>query len=86
MERQDKLYRRLLDAGRTLTSDEQDENKERKSETARGDNAFIPGALKPGATAGPRYPYPAWDELQTLSPEERRLILDYFRRLNEARP
>jgi hypothetical protein len=24
---------------------------------------------------------PSWDELQQLSPEERRLVVDYFRRL-----
>jgi hypothetical protein len=26
---------------------------------------------------------PSWDELQGLSPEERRLVVDYFRRLSE---
>jgi hypothetical protein len=27
---------------------------------------------------------PTWEELQQLSPEERRLVVDYFRRLSEA--
>jgi hypothetical protein len=27
---------------------------------------------------------PSWDELQRLSPEERRLVVDYFRRLSEV--
>jgi hypothetical protein len=27
---------------------------------------------------------PTWDELQQLSPEERRLVVDYFRLLSES--
>jgi hypothetical protein len=85
VERQEHLFRRLLDAGRTLTGEEEDEKKERKSETAKDGNVLIPPALKPGAAgAGPRFPYPSWEDLRQLSPEERRLILDYFRRLNDA--
>ncbi|MBI2401565.1 MAG: hypothetical protein HYV20_02275 [Gemmatimonadetes bacterium] len=87
IERQERLFRRLLDQGRTLRGDEQDEEKERTSQTARPDNVRLPPALRPGAAGkGPKYPYPTWEQLRQLSPEERRLILDYFRRLNEGRP
>lgn len=87
VERQERLFRRLLDAGRTLRGEEPDEEKERKSETARPGNVRLPPALRPQeAGAGPRYPYPTWEQLQGLSPEQRRLILDYFRRLNHAPP
>ncbi|GBD31072.1 hypothetical protein HRbin33_00019 [bacterium HR33] len=87
IERQERLFRRLLDAGRTLRGEEPDEEKERQSETARPGNVRLPPALRPGeAGGGPRYPYPTWEQLQGLSPEQRRLILDYFRRLNHARP
>jgi uncharacterized Zn finger protein len=87
IERQERLFRRLLDAGRTLRGEEPDEEQERKSETARPGNVRLPPALRPGeAGGGPRYPYPTWEQLQGLSPEQRRLILDYFRRLNHARP
>ena len=83
IERQQRLYHRLLDAGRTLSNDEPDQTKERVSRAATGDSVHVPAALKPGATgAGPRLRYPTWDELQALTPEERRLVLDYFRRLN----
>ena len=83
IERQQRLYHRLLDAGRTLSNDEPDQTKERVSRAATGDSVHVPAALKPGATgAGPRLRYPTWDELQGLTPEERRLVLDYFRRLN----
>ena len=86
VERQERLFRRLLDAGRTLTGEEEDDKEERKSETAKDGNVLVPPALKPGAAgAGPRFAYPTWEELRQLSPEERRLILDYFRRLNDAR-
>ncbi|MSR07686.1 MAG: hypothetical protein EXR93_11565 [Gemmatimonadetes bacterium] len=86
VERQDRLYRRLLDAGRTLTGEEEDNKDERKSETAKDGNVLVPPKLKPGAAgAPPRFPYPTWEDLRQLSPEERRLILDYFRRLNDQR-
>ena len=87
IERQEQLFRRLLDAGRTLRGEEEDDQKERASETARPDNVRLPPALRPGVTGpGPRFAYPTWEALQRLSPEERRLILDYFRRLNDGRP
>ena len=87
IERQQRLYHRLLDAGRTLSNDEPDENKERVSRAATGDSIHLPAALKPGATgAGPRLRYPTWEELQGLSPEQRRLVLEYFRRINAPQP
>jgi hypothetical protein len=87
VERQERLFRRLLDQGRTLRGDEDDQNRKRVSKTARQDNVRLPPALTPGDLGtGPKYPYPTWDQLQRLSPEQRQLILDYFRRLNEARP
>jgi hypothetical protein len=33
-------------------------------------------------TAGPRVRYPTWQELEGLSPDERRMVLEYFRLLN----
>jgi hypothetical protein len=86
IERQERLFRQMLDAGRTLRSDRPDERLERRSETADPDNVRLPDALAPGeAGAGPRYRYPDWNQLQRLSPEERRLVLEYFRRINERR-
>ncbi|HUL03214.1 MAG TPA: hypothetical protein VLV16_08310 [Gemmatimonadales bacterium] len=86
VERQDRLYHRLLDAGRTLTGPEPDED-QRRSRAATGDSVHLPGALAPGATgAGPRIPYPTWQALSGLTAEERRLVLEYFRRLNAPNP
>jgi len=81
--RQSLLYHHLLDAGRTLTGPEPDEKKDRVSQAASIDSVHIPPELLRGATgAGPRVRYPTWDELRGLTPEERRLVLEYFRRLN----
>jgi hypothetical protein len=82
VQRQERLYRRLLDAGRTLTGPEPDEEKERVSRPGSGDSVHVPAALAPGATSGPRLRYPTWAEVVGLTPEQRRLVLEYFRRLN----
>lgn len=80
--RQERLFRRMLDAGRTLQGREEDQQKERSSTTARDDSVHLPPPLRPGEE-GPRVRVPSWEELQGLSPEERRLVMDYFRRLTE---
>src|SRR5437867_4902481 len=88
IERQERLYRKLLDAGRSLQGEEPDEQKERTSRSATAaDSVHIPAALLPGATGtGPKVRYPTWDELTGLTPEQRRMVLEYFRRLNEQKP
>ena len=80
--RQEKLFRRMLDAGRTLQGEEKDEQKERQSTSATGDSVRLPPALRAQLSddAG-RLRVPSWEELQQLSPAERRLVEDYFRRL-----
>lgn len=86
VERQERLYRRMLDAGRTLTGPEPDDEKERTSRTATADELHRPPPLAPGATGpGARVRYPTWEELRALSPTERRLVLEYFRLLNAPR-
>ena len=83
LDRQEQLFRRLLDAGRSLRSDEEDEREERQSETASQDLTQAPDTFDPSAYGtAVRYPYPTWEQLRRFSPEQRRIILDYFRRLN----
>ena len=87
VERQERLYRRLLDAGRTLSGQDPDEQKDRVSRSATGDSVHVPGLLAPGATgAAPRVRYPTWEELARLTPEQRRIVLEYFRLLNATKP
>jgi hypothetical protein len=84
VERQERLFRRMLDAGRTLRGREEDEKKERQSTTATDDSVHLPAALRARLEdESQRLRMPTWDELQGLSPEERRLVVDYFRRLSE---
>ena len=84
VERQQRLFRRMLDAGRTLQGREEDEKKERQSTTATGDSVRLPPALRARLEdENRRLRVPTWEELQQLSPEERRLVVDYFRRLSQ---
>jgi hypothetical protein len=81
VERQERLFKRMLDAGRTLQGEEKDEKKERESETPKTDSLSIPAPLRRLLDRNGQIRLPSWDELQRLSPEERRLVTDYFRRL-----
>jgi hypothetical protein len=81
--RQQQLFRRLLDAGRSLEKEEREDTGKREAKSATGSDTFTPGA-KVDAKAALRYRPPTWDELRALSPDERRAILDYFTRLNSA--
>ena len=84
VERQQRLFRRMLDAGRTLQGREEDEKKERQSTTATDDSVHLPPALRARLEdENRRLRVPTWEELQQLSPEERRLVVDYFRRLSQ---
>jgi DNA-binding HxlR family transcriptional regulator len=80
LRRQERLFRSLLDAGRSLERDPDPERRE--SLTATGGRPARPVPLPDGALAGPRFPYPDEGQLKDLSPPARRLILDYFDRLN----
>lgn len=86
VDRQERLFKRMLDAGRTLQGREEDEKKERESTTAKTDSLSIPGPLRRLLDREGRIRLPSWEELQRLSPEERRLVTDYFRRLAAREP
>ena len=82
VERQDRLFHRMLDAGRTLQGQQEDQQKERQSTGASGDSVHLPPALRARLADGEgRLRMPSWEELQRLAPEERRLVVEYFRRL-----
>ncbi len=84
VERQERLFRRMLDAGRTLQGEEQDDQKERKSTTGAQEEVRLPPALRAQLEdESMQVRIPSWEQLQQLSPEDRRLVLEYFRRLTE---
>ena len=80
-QRQEQLLRRMLAAGRSLEGDERDEGK-RAATSATGVELFAPGATDASGAAARRWHEPTWDELRGLSAEERRAVIDYFRRMN----
>jgi len=83
VERQERLFRRMLDAGRTLEGEEQDHQKERQSTTAREGAWSLPPALA-RRFGGGGLRLPSWEELRQLPPEERRLVTEYFRRISQG--
>ncbi|HEV7994173.1 MAG TPA: DUF4175 family protein [Gemmatimonadaceae bacterium] len=81
--RQQQLFRRLLDAGRSLEKDEREDSGKREATSAKGNETFTPtGTVDPKAAV--KFRPPTWQELRGLSADERRAILDYFTRINNA--
>ena len=80
LSRQERLFQRLLDAGRSLERDEEDESR-REATTARPRVAVLP-AEDAWIMAGPRYPYPDESHMEGLTASQRRLVYEYFDRLN----
>jgi hypothetical protein len=84
--RQQQLYRRLLDAGKFLEQDERDDQGPREARAGsgegRGGNVNGPASGKNASKFAP----PTWNELRGLGPEERRLVIEYFRRINGNNP
>ncbi len=80
--RQERLFHRLLDAGRSLEKDE--EARERESRTADAVEPAVVEPLTEEALGGPRYGIPDAALLRTLPPAQRALVIRYFERLNRA--
>jgi hypothetical protein len=84
IQRQERLFHRLLDAGRSLEREEFSEERESEAPGAfqRGDVL----SLTDGQLGVMPYEVPDGVQLQRLSPAVRQLVLEYFERLNRARP
>jgi hypothetical protein len=85
LERQQGLFHKLLDAGLTLQKDEREDTGERESQTAVHDESVTTGTQSSGRTVE-RYREPGWRELKGLTADERRAVLEYFRRINAEQP
>jgi hypothetical protein len=84
--RQQQLFRRLLDAGRSLEKEEREDNEKREAKAAKGDDRFDPGQGGARGRAASRFREPTWSDLRGLTADERRAILEYFKRINAERP
>jgi hypothetical protein len=83
LQRQERLFHKLLDAGRTMERDEVSE--EREAEAARPLPPSVIRALKPGLFDNTdKFTPPTAEQLRDLPPAYRRLILEYFERLNRV--
>ncbi len=84
--RQQQLYRRLLDAGRFLEQDERDDQgpREAKAGSVGGERGGVDGPQS--GRAATKFAPPTWNELRGLGADERRLVIEYFRRLNGSTP
>jgi hypothetical protein len=84
--RQQQLFRRLLDAGHSLQKDEREDTNKREATSAKGGNEFKPDNANASGKAGTKFREPTWEELRGLSADERRAILEYFKRINAQNP
>jgi len=84
--RQQQLYRRLLDAGRFLEQDERDDQGPREAKAADGNG--VTGRVDGSASgkAANKFSPPTWSELRGLGADDRRLVIEYFRKLNGTTP
>jgi hypothetical protein len=80
--RQERLFRRMLDAGKSLEKEEREDTDRREARAAQGVDAYSPGAAGARGAAATRFREPTWEELRGLTPEERSAVIEYFRRIN----
>ena len=82
LQRQERLFHRLLDAGRSLEKDEFSD--ERESSTPGQFERNEVEVLSPEDMGALRFQLPPAEELQRLFPAQRQMVLEYFERLNRA--
>jgi hypothetical protein len=83
--RQQQLYRRLLDAGRFMEQEERDDQGPREARAGDGRGTTRATGTASGRD-GVRFAPPSWNDLRGLNADERRLVYEYFRRLNGTPP
>jgi hypothetical protein len=47
---------------------------------------FTPQGTTASGKAANKFQAPTWNELRGLTPDERRIVLEYFKRINGQRP
>jgi hypothetical protein len=83
LERQQRLFRKMLDAGLSLENeDEREDQGKREAKPWTGTEVYNPGTAAVSGKAASKFQSPTWNDLRGLTPEERRLVLEYFKRLN----
>jgi hypothetical protein len=85
LERQQRLFRKMLDAGRLLEEEEREDTGKREATPWTGSEVFTPSGANATGKAATKFTPPTWNDLRGLTSEERRLVLEYFKRIN-AKP
>ena len=78
-------FRKMLDAGRLLEEDQREDTGKREAKPWTGSETFTPQGNNATGKGASKFTAPTWNELRGLTPEERRLVLEYFKRIN-AKP
>ena len=86
LERQQRLFRKMLDAGRMLEEEEREDTGKREAKSWTGTDVFTPQGTSASGRSANRFQAPTWNELRGLTPDERRIVLEYFKRINGQRP
>lgn len=86
LERQQRLFRKMLDAGRLLEEEEREDTGKREAKSWTGSEVFTPQGSDASGRSANRFQAPTWNDLRGLTPDERRLVLEYFRKINGQRP
>jgi hypothetical protein len=86
IERQQRLFRKMLDAGRMMEEEEREDTGKREAKSWTGSDVFTPQGTSASGKAANRFQAPTWNELRGLTPDERRIVLEYFKRINGQRP
>jgi hypothetical protein len=87
LERQQRLFKKMLDAGLSLEKeDEREDQGKREAKPWTGTEVYNPGTSAVSGKAASKFQAPTWNDLRGLTPEERRLVLEYFKRLNAEKP
>jgi uncharacterized phage infection (PIP) family protein YhgE len=81
-QRQERLFHRLLDAGRSLEREEYSDERESETPEAFERGQVIP--LTADQMGALRFQLPDASQLQNLSPAVRQLVIQYFDRLNRG--
>ena len=86
IERQQRLFRKMLDAGRLMEEEEREDTGKREAKSWTGTDVFTPQGTTASGKAANKFQAPTWNELRGLTPDERRIVLEYFKRINGQRP
>jgi hypothetical protein len=86
IERQQRLFRKMLDAGRLMEEEEREDTGKREAKSWTGTDVFTPEGTSASGRSAMRFQAPTWNELRGLTPDERRIVLEYFKRINGQRP